>query len=263
MNGDLALLRDTALAAGRLAVKLREAGLTIEHKAGGSPVTNGDFASNDLIEARLRAARPDYGWLSEETPDSDERLRKSRIFVIDPIDGTSSYLKGRDYWSVCIAVVEDGKPIAGVVYAPSLDELFEAAKGDGARMNGAPIRASGRVDVEGCAMLGDTRAFAHPDWPIPWPSMKVEARNSVAYRMALVAGGAFDACVAVSNKHDWDLAAADIIVSEAGGVATDHKGEAFVYNRPVPQQASLVCAGASLHPLLLARVGHIELPSHA
>ena len=263
MNEDLALLRDTALEAGRLALKLRTAGLTIEHKEGGSPVTNGDLASNDLIKARLRGARPDYGWLSEETPDNADRLAKSRIFVIDPIDGTSSYLKGRDYWSVCIAVVEDGKPIAGVVYAPSIGELYEAAKGEGARMNGEPIHASRRFEIEGCSMLGDTRVFAHPDWPIPWPSMQVEARNSVAYRMALVAAGAFDACVAVSKKHDWDIAAADIIVSEAGGVATDHKGQAYVYNRPLPQQASLVCAGAALHPLLLARVGHIELPKPA
>ena len=263
MTDDLKLLAETALAAGDLALKLRDAGLTVERKEDRSPVTNGDLASNDLIKARLSAARPDYGWLSEETPDSAERLARSRTFVIDPIDGTSSYLKGHDYWSVCIAVVENGKPIAGVVYAPSLRELYQAAKGAGARMNGAPIHASNRFEIEGCKMLGDTRMLAHPSWPLPWPSMQIEARNSVAYRMALVAAGAFDACVAISRKHDWDLAAADIIVSEAGGVATDHKGQAYVYNRPLPQQASLVCAGPALHPLLLERVSHIEAPKPA
>ena len=263
MTEDLKLLAETALAAGDLALKLRDAGLTVERKEGGSPVTNGDLAANDLIKTRLRAARPDYGWLSEETPDSVERLSKSRVFVIDPIDGTTSYMKGRDYWSVCIAVIEDGKPIAGVVFAPSLRELYQAAKGEGARMNGAPIHASRRIDVEGCSMLGDTALFAHKDWPVPWPSMQVESRNSVAYRVALVAAGVFDACVAISRKHDWDVAAADIIVSEAGGLATDHKGQSYVYNRPLPQQASLVCAGPALHPLLLERVSHIELPNRA
>jgi myo-inositol-1(or 4)-monophosphatase len=108
-------------------------------------------------------------------------------------------------------------------------------------------------------MLGEARMFAKPGWPVPWPQMRVEARNSVAYRMALVAAGQFDACIAMSGKYDWDIAAADLIVAEAGGVSTDHLGRGFIYNRPIPSQKSLVCSGPALAPLLLERLRHIEL----
>ena len=109
-------------------------------------------------------------------------------------------------------------------------------------------------------MLGDKSMFEHPSWPQPWPQMTVETRNSIAYRMALVAKGEFDACFAPSRKHDWDVAAADLICVEAGALVTDHKGRTFRYNRPVPRQPALVCAGPCLHPLLLERLAPIELP---
>lgn len=148
--------------------------------------------------------------------------------------------------------------MAAVVHAPELGETYEAAAGHGARLNGAPIQVSHTAAIEGCAMLGDARMFKSPQWPEPWPSMRVEARNSIAYRMALVASGAFDAAIALSPKGDWDLAAADLIVAEAGGLATDHLGRPFLYNQPVPRQPSLVCAGPTMHVLLLQRVAHIE-----
>jgi myo-inositol-1(or 4)-monophosphatase len=259
MTTDLQLLEDAAVQAGKLALKVRGEGLRIQSKPGGSPVTNGDFAANDLLRQILRPARPDYGWLSEEDTDGPERLSAGRVFVIDPIDGTAAYLKDRDFWSVSVAVVEDGRPIAGVVYAPSLDQLYGAAVGEGARLNGALITVSGCDTEAGCAMLGDAKMFAHDSWPAPWPEMRIESRNSVAYRMCLVASGEFDACLAPSRKQDWDLAAADLIVHEAGGIATDHLGRTFVYNGPNPRQPSLVCAGPALHPLLLARLSHIQL----
>lgn len=259
MTSDLALLKDAAIEAGKVALRVLSEGLEIKNKPGGSPVTNGDLASNERLREILRPARADYGWLSEEDPDNDERLSAKRVFVIDPIDGTAAYLKRKDYWSVSIAIVENGRPVAGVVYAPSLDQLYEAAIGEGARLNGEVIQVAGRTEIAGCAMLGDAKMFAHSSWPEPWPEMRIESRNSVAYRMCLVAAGEFDACLAPSRKMDWDLAAADLIVHEAGGLSTDHKGHRFVYNGKNPEQASLVCAGPALHPLLLRRLSHIEL----
>jgi len=259
MTPDLALLKDAAVEAGKVALRVLGEGLEIKSKPGGSPVTNGDIAANERLREILRPARPDYGWLSEEDPDNTERLTTRRVFVIDPIDGTAAYLKHREYWSVSVAIVEDGRPIAGVVYAPALDQIYEAAIGDGARLNGELIRVSDCTAEAGCSMLGDAKMFAHSSWPTPWPEMRIESRNSVAYRMCLVAAGEFDACLAPSRKMDWDLAAADLIVSEAGGLSTDHKGGPFTYNGPNPQQASLVCAGPALHPLLLGRLSHIEL----
>jgi myo-inositol-1(or 4)-monophosphatase len=260
MTPDLELIIEAAKDAAVIATDLRAKGLKVEYKEGGSPVTNGDLAVDAVLKARLLTARPDYGWLSEESPDTPARLAKSRIFLVDPIDGTSAYVKGRDWWTICIAVVEDGEPVAGVVIAPALGEVYEAAKGRGARLNGRPIQASTRDALEGCSMLGEPRMFADPRWPVPWPPMTIEPRNSVAYRMCLVASGAFDACLAPSPKHDWDMAAADVIVREAAGLATDIRNRPFVYNRVIPNQRGLVCAGPNLHPLLIERVAHIETP---
>jgi myo-inositol-1(or 4)-monophosphatase len=258
MNEDLALIGEAALAAGGLARDLRARGLDVKWKAGNSPVTNGDLAVDAMLKDRLLAARPDYGWLSEETADNTERLAKRRVFNVDPIDGTFAYLKGKPWYGVCIAVIDGDRPSAGVVYMPELDELYAAAAGEEAMLNGAPIHPSPQTELEGCAMLGDRKMFAHPAWPTPWPAMQIETRNSIAYRMCLVASGAFDACLAPSPKHDWDVAAPDLICTEAGAVVTDHKGRTFRYNQPVPSQPALVCAGPRLHPLLLARVSHMQ-----
>jgi len=261
MSADLDLLRETAHEAGRLGLELQEAGLEVTWKPGGSPVTNGDLALDLLIKQRLTAARPDYGWLSEETADDPARLSARRVFIVDPIDGTSAYVKGRPWWSVSLAVVEEGRPIAGVVYAPGIEETYEGELGGGAWLNGAPIRASACDDLAACAMLSPAGAFSDGDWPEPWPDMRVENRNSVALRLALVAAGAFDAAVAMTAKQDWDIAAGMLIAEEAGAVVTDHRGGALVLNRPVPWHRSLVAAAPALHPLILRRTAPIDLPT--
>ncbi len=260
MTEDLALIRTAALEAGRLALGMRAAGLKIWNKDGGSPVTDADLAVDKRLHEILTAARPDYGWLSEETVDDPERLSRRRLFCVDPIDGTAAFLKDKPWFSVCIGVVEDGLPVCGVVYAPALDELYEAVAGQGATLNGATIQASATGALDDCAMLGDARMFQHPEWPRPWPSMRVESRNSIAYRMCLVADGRFDAAVALSPKNEWDLAAADLIVREAGGLSTDHRGRRFAYNAPIPKAPSVICAAPALHPLILERVAHIGRP---
>ena len=258
VNADLALILDAAREAGELILKRREAGLTVEYKAGGSPVSNADTEADQLLQSRLMAARPDYGWLSEEIADSTDRLERKRIFLVDPIDGTRAYVKGRPWFAVSIAVVEDGAPIAGVVLAPALDETYTAALGQGAWLNGSAIAPSAAASLEDCAMLGDEPMFLHPAWPTPWPKMRIETRNSIAYRLCLVASGAFDAAVAPSGKSDWDLGAADLICREAGAVCCDSKGRAFVYNRPIPQQTGLMAAAPALAPLILERLRPIE-----
>jgi myo-inositol-1(or 4)-monophosphatase len=261
---DLDLILDAAREAGALAVSAREAGLKIWSKDGGSPVTDADLAVDALLKERLRAARPDYGWLSEETVDDPARLSTTRQFLVDPIDGTAAYLKGKPWFSVSIAVVENGRPIAGVVYAPALDELYAATADGPATLNGAPIAPSATTGLEDSAMLGDARMFAHPSWPTPWPPMRVESRNSIAYRLCLVADGRFDAAIALSPKNEWDLAAADLICARsgdgAGAALTDHLGRSFTYNREIPLLPSVVCANRALQPLILSRVGHIDLP---
>jgi myo-inositol-1(or 4)-monophosphatase len=258
---DLELIETAAKEAGELALDYRRSGkVKVWGKPGGSPVTNADLAVDAQLKQQLLAARPDYGWLSEETADDSSRLTARRAFVVDPIDGTIAFMKDRPYWAVSVAVVEDGQPVAGVLCVPAMGETFVAEAGHGARMNGQPIRAPDRPDLEGAALLADARYLRKPDWPEPWPEdLRIETRNSVAYRMALVACGGFDAVVALSSKCDWDIAAADLIVREAGGLATDHRGRRFAYNQASVRKRSLICAGPGLHALILRRVGHIEL----
>ena len=262
MTADLELIVGAAHEAGELARTLREKGLEIEYKEDdGTPVTNADLAADALLTARLRDARPEYGWLSEETADDPARLGQSRIFVVDPIDGTRAFLSGRPWWSVAIAVVENGLPTAAVVFAPELDETYAAAVGAGATLNSRPIGPSAAIALEDCRMVGDTLVFSHWSWPIAWPSMQVEQRSSTAYRMCLVASGAFDAAVAPVRKADWDVAAGDLIAREAGCFVGDHTGAAFRYNGARPSQASLICATPRLAPLILERVRHMAAPN--
>ena len=256
---DLDLILDAAREAGALAVRLRAAGLEIDYKSGNSPVTNADHATDALLTRRLREARPDYGWLSEETADNTDRLTKQTIFVVDPIDGTRAFLKDCPWWSVCIAVVQDGRPTAAVVFAPDVSELYAAQAGAGATLNGQPIATGDRDVLEDCAMVGDEALFKHPAWSTPWPHMRIASRNSTAYRMCLVASGAADAAVAVNPKQDWDLAAADLIAREAGAHCGDCQGLSFSYNRANPEQAGLVCAAPRLAPLILDRTRPIHV----
>jgi myo-inositol-1(or 4)-monophosphatase len=256
---DLELILSAARAAGELALKIRARGLELTTKSDGTPVTNADLEVDALLKSLLIGARPDYGWLSEETIDDPARLQRQRLFVVDPIDGTRAFLRDRPWWVVSIAVVEAGRPTAGVAHAPDTGETFQAVTGGGAFRNGAPIAPSGATRLEGCAMLGDAKLFAHPIWSPPWPPMRIESRNSIAYRLCLVACGDFDAAIAMSSKREWDLAAADLIASEAGCLVTTRSGRPLAYNRANATASSLVCASPALHPLILQRTGPIEL----
>ena len=256
---DLDLIRAAAIEAGALALAEREAGLKVESKPGGSPVTNADLAVDALLRDRLLTARPDYGWLSEETADGAKRLSRRRIFIVDPIDGTVAYMKHKPWWCVPIAVIEDGRPVAAVIHAPMLNETFEATLGGGARLNGRAITASDADTLDDASVLADARLMEGPQWPEPWPEMRFEKRNAIAYRMALVAAGAFDAAIALSPKWDWDIAAGALIAEEAGARVSDHHGRAWRFNRPDPRQASLVCSAPAIHPLIIRRCAPIPL----
>ena len=240
---DLRLLEDTVREAGHIARKFYGGDYKRWSKDGGSPVTEADIAVNKYLCDRLMAARPAYGWLSEENTDDPARLARREVFVVDPIDGTIAFLKNRPHFTICAAVVVGGRPCCGVVYNPVSEELYSAGAGAGAHRNGAVIHVGERASLEGCAMLGDRTQLTRA----PWPVMHVQNRNSVAYRLALVADGSADASVSLTAKRDWDLAAADLILWEAGGRLTDASGAVLVYNRAATRQSSLVAANSRLH----------------
>jgi myo-inositol-1(or 4)-monophosphatase len=262
---DLELLESSVREAGAIARSFFGGSYRRWSKVQGSPVTEADLAVDLFLNDALRAARPAYGWLSEETDDDQTRLHADAVFVVDPIDGTIAFLKERPHFTICAAIVRGGLPVAGVVYNPILEECFTAREGAGALRNDLPIGVGRRAALEGCRMLGDRQMLAHPAWNVPpnrpWPPMEIESRSSIAYRLALVADNSFDAMLALSAKRDWDLAAAHVILAEAGGIVTAHDGTDLRYNRPDALQLSVVGANPALHAALLERIAHIKLPA--
>jgi myo-inositol-1(or 4)-monophosphatase len=245
---DLRLLEDAVRAGGDITRKFYGGDYKRWSKDGGSPVTEADLAVDKYLRETLTAARPDYGWLSEESADDPGRLSRSHVFVVDPIDGTVAFLKNRPHFTVCAAVVVGGRAVCGAIYNPISEELYAARVGGGARRNGQIIRVGARKSLPECAMLGDRTQLTCT----PWPDMHVQNRNSVAYRIVLVADGSADASVSLTAKRDWDLAAADIILTEAGGFLTDARGNRLTYNRASTIQSSLVAANPALHREIIA-----------
>jgi myo-inositol-1(or 4)-monophosphatase len=230
------------------------------HKSRGNPVTDADIEIDAFLKERLLAARPSYGWLSEETADDPARLTRGRIFVVDPIDGTYGFLRGRPHFTIVAAVVTGGRPVAGAIYNPITEEMFAGAAGRGSHVNGEPLKVSAKSDFEGSRLLTGRDFIDDPRWPTPWPPLTVESRASIAYRMALVARGDFDAMVSLSDKSDWDLAAGDLIVREAGGRVTSQEGATLLYNQTRPVQQGVICAGPALHARLLERLREFPKP---
>ena len=248
---DLALLRDVVRQAGAIAKAAYDANDSKQwNKADSSPVTEADIAVNDFLAKTLRAARPGYGWLSEETKDDHSRHACPRSFVVDPIDGTRAFIDRTPNFAVCVAIIEKGQSIAGVVFNPLMDELYEASLGGGARLNGKPIKASDPAAIAGIKMIGYPRKFRRLDFP----DMDVHVVNSMAYRMCLVAGGKADATIAFTPKSDWDVAAAALITTEAGAIVTDIRGIIPKFDTETTSGLGVICAGPHLHALLLARV---------
>lgn len=252
---DLALLKDVAREAGQLALDMMRAGAKAWDKSPGNPVTEADLAVNDLIAKRLRGARPEYGWLSEETKDNPADRSQPHVWVVDPIDGTKAFVKGDTGFCVAIARLDGDQPAAGVIYNPNFDELLHARAHGGAFLNDRPIRVTQCARV-GCKMVGQPDVFARDDAATRWPGMSLirPMPNAVAWRLALVAAGRWDAAVALNPKNDWDLAAAVLLVREAGGIATARNGDPLVFNGPSVVHAGVVAAGAALHPLIMERL---------
>ncbi len=246
---DLALLTDAAREAGKIATGYsgREA-RRWDKPHGAGPVTEADLAVNAMLEQRLRRARPAYGWLSEESPDNAERLTCDRLFIVDPIDGTRSFAEGSNTWAHALAVAERGVVTAAVIYLPLRDLMYVAATGQGAFVNDVAITPSHPGDLVAADILA-----ARPNLqPEHWkggdvPAFKRSYRPSLAYRMALVAQGRFDAMLTLRPSWEWDIAAGDLILREAGAACSDRHGAPLKFNNPHPQVNGVVAAGPRLH----------------
>jgi len=244
-DADLALLEEAALAAGELALTFFGRDPVSWFKGNKSPVSEADIAVDTFLADRLRSARPDYGWLSEETADDPVRLDHQRVFIVDPIDGTRALLAGGDEWTVSIAVVDKGRPSAGAVYCPRRQEMFLAKVGGGTYLNGRKIAVSSQTVPQGARLTGPHSIVANK--AVQDAGFEAsDVLRSLAYRLAMVACGRADVGAARGGPSDWDLAAADLLVQEAGGKLTDLSGRGLMYNQPKTRHPALVAAPAQL-----------------
>ena len=241
--------------AGEIALRhWRNAPQVWEKPDGQGPVSAADLEVNVTLEARLRAARPSYGWLSEESADSPARLSTQSQFILDPIDGTRTFLLGETAFSHALAVVRDGQVTAGVVYLPAQDKLYAATIHGPATLNGTEIRASACDTATNAKALTAKASLAPEHWPGGVPALQHHFRAGMAWRLCLVAEGAFDAMLTLRPAWEWDIAAGALIAVRAGANVTDRTGAALRFNAPDPRSAGLVVAPPGVHADLIARL---------
>jgi len=249
----------------RLADAVREAGALARTMFGAplknwtkgptaSPVSEADIAVDHVLRERLSAIDAGVAWLSEESADDLKRLTARRVWIVDPIDGTRAYLAGLPDWAVSAALVEDGRPIVACLYAPIVDRFFTARATAGASCNGQAIRATTGAELSGASVAGPRNLLERLTAVAP-PFTVMPRVRSLALRLAQVALGSCDAAFAGGNSHDWDLAAADLLVHEAGGALTSITGGTVTYNRPVPRHGMLVAAGRDRHAAFIELLG--------
>lgn len=245
---DTELLIEAARDAGEIAMKHFRTDVETFQKPGDlGPVTVADLEINELLRTRLLAARPDYGWLSEEDADTAHRLDAERVFIIDPIDGTRSFIAGDTGFSVALAVAERGRVTAAAVHLPARDETFSAVAGQGAHKDGARIAASGVAEARKATVLTARKQMGEENWPGGVPPLTRHFRSSLAWRMCLVAEGRFDSMLTFRRAFEWDIAAGALIATEAGARVTDGDGGEMRFNSPEAMQAGVIVAPDRLH----------------
>jgi myo-inositol-1(or 4)-monophosphatase len=252
---DAALLTDAAREAGRIALRYWRRNPQVWDKGGEhGPVTEADLAVNDMLKARLQSARPDYGWLSEETPDDMARLSRDCVFIIDPIDGTRAFVAGEETFAHSLAVARNGKVTAGVVFLPALDRIYVASESSGPLKDGQPLRASARERLEGAHVLTTKANLVPESWPGGVPEIERHFRASLAYRLCLAAEGRFDGMLTLRDAWEWDIAAGSLIAESAGAAVTDRHGHALRFNSAEAKAEGVLALPPKLHAEALRRL---------
>ena len=249
-ENDRDLIIEAVRKAGDIILSFCRTSLRHWEKSKGERVSEADIAANDCLQECLRSVHPDYGWLSEETIDDKSRFEAQRSFCVDPIDGTRAFIKGRPEFTISVAIIENNQPVVGVVYDPSADRLWDAVFDQGARLNGQPIGVSTRKTLKGACFMGDQGHYGI----IEKLGASAHCVNSVALRLSECAHGAYDGLIAMRPKMDWDIAAAALVFSQAGGIISDHCGNRLKFNQDIARQPPPLAAGPDLHARLLEKM---------
>jgi myo-inositol-1(or 4)-monophosphatase len=248
------LLQDTidiTKAAGAAIMGYYRSSFDVADKTPDNPVTDADFAADNLLKERLLARLPEAGWLSEETVDSPERLNKSLVWVVDPLDGTKEFVMGIPEFSVSVALVENGRPVLGIVYNPAAQELFYARQGGPVYFNGEPVTVSPRTELAGAAIDASRSERKRGEFE-PFESLlTIRTMGSIAYKLARVAAGHCDATWSRGPKNEWDICAGVLLIEAGGGTAVDLDDAPFTFNRPRTLVNGIIGDNGRLHSEIL------------
>lgn len=247
--------RAAVLAAGAIAMRYFRQKHARWEKGPGQIVTEADIAVDRFLHAQLCRDPATDGWLSEEAEDDRLRLERRRVWVVDPIDGTRSFAEGTPEFTICVALLVEDEPVLGFVHNPATAELFEARRGEGAFLNGVPMRATDVAVLAGARIVASKFETRRRGFGAFLPTAELSSLGSLAYKLALVAAGRFDGYLSWRLTHDWDIAAAVLLLAEAGALITEADGAPIRLNRPEPRHRGLLAAGRALHAPLLAATG--------
>jgi myo-inositol-1(or 4)-monophosphatase len=246
---EMEVAEKAATEAGKIIMALYGKDYRIEQKSKNNPVTAADLEANRKIHEIILGRYPEDGWLSEENKDNPKRLAVSRVWVIDPIDGTKEFIEGIPQFAVSIALVEDGRAVVGVVYNPVEEEFYRAAKGAGATLNGRSIRVSSREKAEGASLL-TSRSEPRGKFESFAAICRLKAVGSIAYRLALIAAGRGDGTLTFRSIHEWDICAGVVMVEEAGGLVMNGSGKRMMFNQKDAVCHGMIASNEVLTPVL-------------
>ena len=231
--------------AGSIIMGLFKGKFEVQEKSKNNPVTTADLEANRKIRELILDRFPHDGWLSEEDKDNSDRLRLSRVWVVDPIDGTKEFIEGVPQFAVSIGLVVEGRPKVAVVYNPAHDRFYKATAGRGAYLNDQPIRVTPRNEIDG-ALLLVSRSEPRKKFQLFVDRCAIKPVGSIAYRLANVAGGDGDGTLTFRSIHEWDICAGVLMVEEAGGSVVDGNGNVLLFNQPEAKHRGVVAGNRSL-----------------
>ncbi len=249
---ELTRLTSTIRKAGARALELATSDFEVRKKADQSPVTSTDLEVNRILHEMQLTYFPEDGWLSEESPDDPGRLGKTRVWIVDPIDGTNAYINRVPEFCISVGLTEAGKPKMAAIFNPSTDELFTAVSGQGLYLNGKPLTSLPSQRIRSLVMVSP-REFRNGRWAGLDGFVECRPTLSIANALALVAAGRIQATLTIEPENEWDLAAGVLLIEESGGFVTDAMGQQFTFNQPTPRFQGVIAvasaAGKDIHQL--------------
>lgn len=255
MQSDLELAMEAARAAGKVIMGYYKDEYEVRQKGEDNPVTTADLEADEILKKTLLGARPEDGWLSEETRDNSDRLSRSRVWIVDPIDGTKEFINGIPQFAISIALCVEGRGEVAVVYNPAKDEMFSAVRGEGAMLNGGPTSVTDRKVISGATILASRSEVARGEFERFTGDYNITPIGSIAYKLALVAAGQADLTFTLTPKNEWDFAAGALLVTEAGGKVHVLGGHPQTFNCENPLIKGLVSTNAHLFDEVMMLTG--------